>query len=594
TGNVCVTDDEGLSMCAPFVAEVANQAPRVDAGPDIAVGAVVALSDITFQDPGPFDTHTATIDWDGDGPGAPEQVPAGDIAATRGGGTITAAHTFIANGPTEVRVCVTDNVVPAVPVCDVRTLDVRLANVTPVASLLVEEAVEGDVVDVGIGITDANVDEDHTITVDWGDASAPEQPAVAQSLVGCSTNDPVDFDHFDPNDIGTNCGLTASASPTHVYADNGAYTVSVGVCDSDGGCDTTSEVLTITNAAPTVTVADPLVQGQVVDVSGTYSDRSSVDTHHLTVDWGDSASSNPALTGGTFEASHTYSGTTTAASIQMCVVDDDGGSTCVTRNVTLGSVTPKIPFLVSLTPARVLETRDMATIDGGFRNLGPLVAGSTIEVQVTGRGGVPASGVDAAVLNVAAVQPAGNGFLTIYPCGAFPNASSLNFTTGVNIPNEIIAKLSPAGTVCIFTSATTGLIADVVGYVPAGSEYRSLTPARVLETRDMATIDGGFRNLGPLVAGSTIEVQVTGRGGVPASGVDAAVLNVAAVQPAGNGFLTIYPCGAFPNASSLNFTTGVNIPNEIIAKLSPAGTVCIFTSATTGLIADVVGYIPAS
>ncbi len=128
-------------------------------------------------------------------------------------------------------------------------------------------------------------------------------------------------------------------------------------------------------------------------------------------------------------------------------------------------VTP-IPFLVPLDPARLLDTRDSATIDGAFRNLGPLPGGNTIEVQIAGRGGVPATDVDAAVLNVGALTPQGEGFLTIYPCGALPNASSLNYTTGDNIPNEIIAKLSPTGTVCIYTYATTGLITDVAGYIP--------------------------------------------------------------------------------------------------------------------------------
>ena len=32
-------------------------------------------------------------------------------------------------------------------------------------------------------------------------------------------------------------------------------------------------------------------------------------------------------------------------------------------------------------------------------------------------------------------------------------------------------------------------------------------------------------------------------------------------------------------------------PNEIIAKLSPTGSICIFTLTDAHLIADVVGYI---
>jgi len=473
TGNVCVTDDEGLSMCAPFVANVANRAPRVDAGPDIAVGADVSLSDITFQDPGPFDNpYTATIDWGGDGPSVPVVVAAADIATTRGGGTITGTHSFTTDGPTVVRVCVTDRL--GAEGCDERTLDVRVTDVAPVATLLAADGVEGDAVDIGVGITDANVDDAHTITVDWGDGSGPEDIPVAQSLVGCTNRTEIDLGSpaFDIGDLDAECGLTATAAPSHVYADDGDYTVTVEVCDSQ--CVTKNEVLTITNSAPTVVVATPTVSGRVVDIAGTYADQGVRDTHRLTVEWGNGATTNVPVTGGTLAAAHTYVPATTSANVTVCVIDDDNAQSCDTRVVALAPAappitppaTPKVPFLVSLNPARLLETRDSATIDGLFRNLGPLAGGTTIEVQITGRGGVPATGVDAAVLNVGALTPTGDGFLTIYPCGTLPNASSLNYTTGVNIPNEIIAKLSPTGTVCIYTFATTGLITDVVGYIP--------------------------------------------------------------------------------------------------------------------------------
>ena len=274
------------------------------------------------------------------------------------------------------------------------------------------------------------------------------------------------------------------------------------------------------------------------------------------------------------------------------------GTICIYTYATTGLIADVVGYIPtgsdyrSLTPARLLDTRDSATIDGRFTNTGPLTAGQSIEVQITGRGGVPATGIDAAVINVGALTPTADGFLTIHPCGTLPNASSLNYTTGINIPNEVITKLSATGTICIYTYATTGLIADVVGYIPTGSDYRSLTPARLLDTRDSATIDGRFTNTGPLTAGQSIEVQITGRGGVPATGIDAAVINVGALTPTADGFLTIHPCGTLPNASSLNYTTGVNIPNEVITKLSATGTICIYTYATTGLIADVVGYIP--
>jgi hypothetical protein len=52
----------------------------------------------------------------------------------------------------------------------------------------------------------------------------------------------------------------------------------------------------------------------------------------------------------------------------------------------------------------------------------------------------------------------------------------------------------------------------------------------------------------------------------------------------------VYPCGDLPNASSLNYGLGTTRPNEVIAKLSPSGTICVFTLTATDVIVDVVGH----
>ena len=68
------------------------------------------------------------------------------------------------------------------------------------------------------------------------------------------------------------------------------------------------------------------------------------------------------------------------------------------------------------------------------------------------------------VINVTVVDAGGAGFVTVYPCDApQPLASSLNFTAGQVIPNELVTKLSATGTVCLYTLAATDLIVDVTG-----------------------------------------------------------------------------------------------------------------------------------
>ena len=146
----------------------------------------------------------------------------------------------------------------------------------------------------------------------------------------------------------------------------------------------------------------------------------------------------------------------------------------------------------------------------------------------------------------------------------------------------------------MYTFAETDLLIDVVGYVPTTSTVGSVVPARVFESRTAPTVDGRFSDVGRVPAGSFVEVPLLGRGGVPGSDVAAVVMNVTAVEPSGWGFLTVYPCGSRPEASSLNYEAGsAAVANELIAKVSATGTVCVYTFAETDLLIDVVGYVAA-
>jgi hypothetical protein len=249
--------------------------------------------------------------------------------------------------------------------------------------------------------------------------------------------------------------------------------------------------------------------------------------------------------------------------------------------------------VIAVTPKRILETRvgdAFTTGDGRFEGGGRLPAGREIEVQVAGRGGVPADAT-AAFLNVTAIDPDGVGFVTVHPCAKRPNASNVNYEVGDTAPNAVLAKLSPAGTVCIFSVASTDLVVDTAGFVPANGPTTAVEPRRLLDSRPgFDTDDGRFAETGRLGSGEFVEVQVAGRGGVPADST-AAFLNVTAVGPDGAGFLTVFSCTAVrPNASNVNYEAGDTAPNAVLAKLSPAGTVCIFTPTSTDLVVDVNGF----
>ncbi|MEY2444322.1 MAG: hypothetical protein QOE00_902, partial [Ilumatobacteraceae bacterium] len=264
---------------------------------------------------------------------------------------------------------------------------------------------------------------------------------------------------------------------------------------------------------------------------------------------------------------------------------------------TVGAPPPQPPTtsassFKSLQPARLLETRpNLPTVDGQFQGGGPVGRGGTVELVVAGRGGVPAD-ASAVSLNVTVTEAVGPGFVTAYPCGSQrPVASNLNYVAGQTVPNLVISQVGAGGTVCLFVSEGTHLVADVTGYFPPGSEFESLVPARLLETRaDLPTADGQFQGTGALGRDSTLALPVAGRGGVPANAT-AVVLNITATGPSGPGFVTAYPCGgARPVASNLNFVAGQTVPNLAIVRLSSDGTVCLYAMESTHLIADVEGY----
>ena len=257
---------------------------------------------------------------------------------------------------------------------------------------------------------------------------------------------------------------------------------------------------------------------------------------------------------------------------------------------------------VAVEPARLLDTRvGGVTVDGLFQGEGTLTVGETIELQVTGRGGV-ASGADSVILNVGVVRPEDLGFLTVYPCDEdVPETSNLNFAGGTTVSNAVFAKLSADGTACITASVDTEVYADVTAYVPAGGTPVAISPTRVLDNRiGGTTADGEDQAGGPLAGGEIYELTLIGRedaDGNPLIPDDAkaVVLNVGAIQPSGAGYLTVFPCNATdtpPNASNVNYIAGVNVANSVTVGVGDDGAVCIFSFDSTNLIADVTGFVP--
>lgn len=247
-----------------------------------------------------------------------------------------------------------------------------------------------------------------------------------------------------------------------------------------------------------------------------------------------------------------------------------------------------------LEPVRILDTR--VGLGVWDERQGPLGAGQKIELDVTGVGGVPETNVGAVVLNVTVADANEGGFITVFPCDKpRPLASNVNFPGGKIVANQVTAKVSADGFVCLFTSSETHLVADVSGWYAGemastpGVFYEQLTPTRIVDTREAK----GDRPAGQLGAGTVLEVKIPGSNAVPAGTVVRAVsMNVTAVGAAEDGFITVFPCGGErPWASNVNFEGGAHpVANLATAKVSADGFVCFYASAATHLIVDLQGY----
>ncbi len=275
------------------------------------------------------------------------------------------------------------------------------------------------------------------------------------------------------------------------------------------------------------------------------------------------------------------------------------GTVCLFTNVStdlvadLAGFHPSDAAYVSTQPERLLETRTTET--GGQKGyVGAKPADGaviTLHVTDTGTAKVPTD-AKAVYLNVAATESSAAGFVTVYPCGTTPpKAANVMLVPGITRATLVAAKVGTGGNVCLFTSKSTHLVADLQGFAPAGSPFMPIVPERLLETRtEYGQV--GYSGAKP-VAGQTIELKVTGAGAtkVPVD-AGAVLLNLTATESASAGFVTVYPCGSpRPLAANLNLT-GLDTPNMVAAKVGDGGRVCIFTSGATHLVADISGYFP--
>jgi hypothetical protein len=275
-----------------------------------------------------------------------------------------------------------------------------------------------------------------------------------------------------------------------------------------------------------------------------------------------------------------------------------------------------------LTPARIFDSR--TGLPGSEYDVAPLGAkpiganpAPTFDIQVLGRGGVPASAAEVlgVVVNVTVTEPSQAGFLNAYATGSQPGiAAIVNFARGQTVPNTSIVRPGVDGKVTVVMSGAPGtahVVVDVFGWFSTssaterGARLVPVTPGRILDTRS------GLNRTpaSPLGPQEFLTVPIRGVDAVEPATTDivpndpdvvGVVLNMAGVNTTPGSTPThlsvvpsALPAGAVPGTANLNLVRNQIKSNMVIVPVDPAdGSIRLFNNAgTTDVVFDVVGYL---
>jgi PKD repeat protein len=350
---------------------VRNQVPTFELGADttIAEGTSFPTRAIPITD-APGDNWTVAIDY-GDGTKPPPVLlPSG---ASPG---FTLNHVYADNGIYVVTATVTDNDGAS----STDSFKVTVTNVSPTLNVVGNQTVAegtllnlinlGSFTDPGFDFLNGNppTNERFTYSINWGD-NLPNNGSIS---TGVATVDQVG------SGGAPSVPTSGSFDGSHIYRDNGSYTVHVMVTDDDGGSSADKTfVVTVTNVTPTVIAGnnETITEGTALVHTISFTDPGS-DSWTGTVDFGDLSTvlnlTNADLNGKSYTLNHIYANDRSQPyTVTVTVKDKDNptGSTG-TFQVTVTDVAPVITGL-AVDQATITEGGSIA-LSGSFFDPGAL------------------------------------------------------------------------------------------------------------------------------------------------------------------------------------------------------------------------------
>ncbi|MBP0451300.1 hypothetical protein J5Y04_17370 [Kitasatospora sp. RG8] len=203
----------------------------------------------------------------------------------------------------------------------------------------------------------------------------------------------------------------------------------------------------------------------------------------------------------------------------------------------------------------------------------------------------------AVVMNVTAVDPTGDSFVTAFPDGQqVPTVSNLNFDPRRQVTtNRVTVQVGANGVVDLYNHVgSVHLVVDLQGFYTAkgtngnypGSTFVLGRPTRLLDTR--TTI--GDRQ-GKVGAGEQNAIAADVSSVMPADAGDSElVLQVTATEPTDASHVTVYPAGqSVWRTSDLNFAAGQTVTNLSYIDVGRGGLALYNNAGQVDLVVDYIG-----
>ena len=215
----------------------------------------------------------------------------------------------------------------------------------------------------------------------------------------------------------------------------------------------------------------------------------------------------------------------------------------------------------------------------------PLVGGQDREVQVTGLGGIPSTGVDAVVLNVEVQTPTKAGYIRVTPGGYTSQTAVQEFSARQTMSAVTQVRVGADGTVRLhLSSGTARVFLDAEGYfTPStglnGDRFHPVATARVYGT-----------STSQLVAGADQSIQIAGLANVPSSGASAVVANVEVQNATSAGYIRVTPAPSNDRSAVQEFVPGGTVSNLTTVALTNGMITLHLSQGSATVFVDVVGW----